>query len=102
MKFRSPFVPFESDYFVSKLPSLTVPDQALSIREILDRFSRGLPSAPPLKAIYDEDDTYPDTRSMDLTEIDDLRQSVSEDMADMEAIIRLNSKPPVAASPNTP
>lgn len=55
------------------LPSLTVPDQTLSIRKILDRYAKGQPfSAPTREPIYNEDYDYDNLNHYDLTEIDDM------------------------------
>lgn len=59
-------------------PSMTIPDQSMSIRTILDRYSRGLPVTGRTDEYYDEEDTMPDYRTLDLTEIDDLKQNVKE------------------------
>jgi len=60
---------------VNNSPSMTVPDQTMSIRTILERYSRGLPVGGRLDEYYDEDDTMPDYRTLDLTEIADLKES---------------------------
>lgn len=61
--------------------SLTVPDQAMSLRTILDRFARGLPIGVSSNVpVYgsDDPDTYdwPDPRTMDLSERQEFAQSV--------------------------
>lgn len=63
---------------VNKQKSLTVPDQAMSIKQIMERYARGLP-IEQFKPIYDEnideDSEYiPDPRTMDLAD----RQQFSE------------------------
>jgi len=67
---------FEKKYRVFTQPSMTVPDQTMSIRTILDRYSRGLPVGGRLDEYYDEEDTMPDYRTLDLTEIADLQEEV--------------------------
>jgi hypothetical protein len=57
-------------------PSLTVPDQTMSIKTILERYSRGLPVGGRLDDYYDEEDTMPDYRTLDLSEIADLHNEV--------------------------
>lgn len=57
-------------------PSQTVPDQSLSIREILDRFARGLPIDGERVPVYDDsEDALPDPSHLDLAE----RQELAED-----------------------
>lgn len=63
---------------VNNEPSMTIPDQTMSIRTILERHSRGLPVGGSLDVYYDEDDTMPDYRTLDLSEIADLKQEVKD------------------------
>lgn len=53
---------------VNNLPSETIPDQSLSIKEILMRFSRGLPIDGQKVPWYDEEDDLPDPKTMDLAD----------------------------------
>jgi hypothetical protein len=73
--------PFNFDYGidakaeVNDLPSLTVPDQTMSVKEILERYARGLPlGAGERVPMYDEEDDLPDPRTLDLVD----RQELSE------------------------
>lgn len=59
---------------INNEPSLTVPDQSLTVSEILSRFTRGLPVSGARIPIYDVDDDMPDPRTMDLAD----RQSYAE------------------------
>jgi hypothetical protein len=57
---------------VNKQKSLTVPDQAMSIKQIMERFARGLP-VEQFKPIYDENidedsEFLPDPITMDLAD----------------------------------
>lgn len=63
---------------VNNEPSMTIPDQTMSIRTILERHSRGLPVGGSMDVYYDEDDTMPDYRTLDLSEIADLKQEVKD------------------------
>jgi hypothetical protein len=68
---------------VNKQKSLTVPDQALSIKEIMNRFARGLP-IEQFKPIYDEnideDSEYlPDPRTMDLAERQQFKEQILQE-----------------------
>jgi len=69
---------FEKKYKTFSQPSMTVPDQTMSIRTILERYSRGLPIGGRTDEYYDEEDTMPDYRTLDLTEIADLQLEVKE------------------------
>lgn len=50
--------------------SETVPDETMSLRTILNRFTRGIPIPSGRTVLYDEDDSYgrPDFESMDYAE----------------------------------
>lgn len=54
----------------SRLPSLTLPDQTMSLRTILDRYAKGLPisSIPTLDDADDEDADYHEFQKMDKIE----------------------------------
>jgi len=67
---------FEKKYKIFTQPSLTVPDQSMSIKTIIDRYTRGLPIGGRLDDYYDEDDIMPDYRTLDLSEIQQLQDEV--------------------------
>lgn len=56
-------------------PSMTVPDQTMSIREILDRYARGLPIEGQKVPMYDGDEFVPDIAHMDLVDVDEMRRN---------------------------
>lgn len=49
-------------------PSMTVPDQSMSVREIMDRFARGLPVSGHKVPVYDGEEDLPDMKKLDLSE----------------------------------
>jgi hypothetical protein len=63
------YKPYEGE--VNNQKSLTIPDQAMSVKEILSRFSRGL-NVNGFTPIYEDvestDDYMPDPRTLDLAE----------------------------------
>jgi len=67
---------FAKSYRKILTPSLTVPDQTMSIRTILERYSRGLPIGGKTDMYYDEEDTMPDYRTLDLVDIQELQEEV--------------------------
>lgn len=69
---------FEKNYKIFTQPSMTVPDQTMSIRTILERYARGLPIGGRTDEYYEEEDTMPDYRTLDLTEIAEIQQQVKE------------------------
>lgn len=83
MKFNTPY---EYDDSVrgehNNAPSLTIPDNSLTIREILDRYSKGLPTGGTLDPIYDDSDDIdfdtPDVRNFDLSDLDENKLRIQQ------------------------
>ena len=74
----------EQQYEINKQKSLTVPDQAMSIKEILNRFARGL-DVEGFRPIYDDenvslDDYIPDPRNMDLAEREEYKEFAMQEL----------------------
>ena len=84
---------FPKHYKVFTLPSETIPDQTLTIRQILDRHSRGLPMDVK-EQIWDEnpdlDDTFIDPRRMDLVERQEFALQAKIELENIKTVI--NSK----------
>lgn len=69
-------------------PSMTVPDQTLSMRQILDRYTRGLPIDASVRipeADDAEDEFYPDIAYMDLADVQRLRDDAAERVRELKA-----------------
>jgi len=64
-------------------PSLTIPNEALSVREILIRYSRGLPIDERVP-IYDEENDLLDPRKMDLADVQELREQYAAELAEIK------------------
>lgn len=71
---------FPPYYEVNEGVSLTVPDQTLTVSQILERYTRGLPLGGKVP-IYDEEDTLPDVRTLDLAERQELREQYEEELS---------------------
>ena len=73
---------FDKNYETNNEPSLTIPDQTMTIREILTRFSRGLPvdQKIPIYNESDSDEYFPDPRYMDLAERQELSEIFREEL----------------------
>lgn len=85
------------NYEVNNQPSETIPDQTMSIRTILDRYSRGLPIGGSKEPMWQEDDDFndlPDPRTLDLAE----RQEMAE-IAKIELKSLKSKYPKKTASP---
>jgi len=65
---------FEKNYKKFTQPSLTVPDQSMSIKTILERYARGLPVGGRLDEYYDEEDDLPNPLTLDLAERQELEE----------------------------
>lgn len=80
---------------VNNKPSMTVPDQSMSLRELLDRFARGLPTGGQKTEIWHgEDEDMPDTSKMDLIDRMDLIEANKDFIQETKQ--KLQSKPPKA------
>ncbi len=70
---------------VSYLPSMTIPDQTMSIRNIVDRYTRGLP-VTGFTPVYEGEDFYmPDPRTLDLVERQELADQVKEEVESLKS-----------------
>ena len=92
MKIRNIFNALEfNDNEKDFSPSLTVPDQALSVRQILERYANGLPLGGTNEPIWEgEDGDGIDPRRLDLAERQELEIAARQELAEIEE--RLKSK----------
>lgn len=84
---------FPSKEKVFTMPSETIPDQTLSMRELLDRHSRGLPidvKTPIWEESADIDDIMPDPRTLDLSERQEFAKNAKEELEGIKK--KLNTK----------
>lgn len=75
---------FPKNYEEITEPSLTIPDQTLTIREILDRYARGLSIDGVKNPLFDDEDFLPDPRTLDLEERYQLAQQFEQELSDMK------------------
>ncbi len=77
------------NYEHNDLPSLTVPDQTMSIRTLLERYARGLPLDGLMNnAEYQEGEEYddmPDPRTLDLSERQEFAEQVRQELAELKS-----------------
>lgn len=73
MKFRTQYngSEYPKNYEVNKLSSMTIPDQTMSIQEILSRYARGLPIEGK-EPVYHGEEYVPDIKTMDLADRQEL------------------------------
>lgn len=86
MKIRNIFNAKEfNDNEVNNEPSQTIPDQAMSVRELLSRYANGLPLAGSKEPIYEgEDGDGIDPRRLDLAERQELEIAARQELAEIE------------------
>lgn len=84
------FKDFAKDYEVNTMPSETVPDQTMSVSEILNRYARGLPIGGSKVPIYEDDNDLPDPRTLDLAERQELKEQYTTE------IQKIRTKRPIA------
>lgn len=66
-------------------PSQTVPDQTMSIRELIDRFARGLPLGSGQIPLYEGDEEFnPDMKTLDLAEQQELVEQRAEELRELK------------------
>lgn len=66
-------------------PSLAVPDQSMTMREIFDRFAKGLPISGGFMPIYDEENISNgiNPKSLDLVDIQKMRIETDQKMTQL-------------------
>lgn len=69
-------------------PSLFEPDQTMGIREIMERYARGLPIADQKTPIYLDDEEFPDLRKFDLVEIEEMKAKAAENVETYRKTLR--------------
>lgn len=77
---------------VNSLPSETVPNQALSVREILTRFAQGIPPDIQQREVFYSEDND-DLRGIDISEYHDLKNSNRQLIRDLKTVKPEPEKP---------
>lgn len=76
-------------------PSKTVPDQTMSLRELIRRYASGLPINGQKVPLYEENpdfDNLPDPRTLDLAEREELALQYAEELAALKEKYQLLTK----------
>lgn len=110
-RFKHPYILelFPDEGEVNNEPSLTVPDQSLTVSEILARFARGLPvTASQVSPLFEDTEGLPDPRSLDLVDRAELAEQYAAELkafaksnqgrAEAEAVSAAPSPAPAAAA----
>lgn len=70
---------------VNTLPSMTIPDQTLSIRSIVDRYTRGLPITG-FTPVYEGEDNYiPDPKTLDLVDRHEMAEQIKAEVESLKS-----------------
>lgn len=87
---------------VNDMPSLTVPDETMSIREILVRYAKGLPLGGAKVEIWEgEDNDLPDIRTLDISERAELAEIYTEEIKSIRKASKKTKKDENENKPNT-
>lgn len=82
------------NYEENNKPSLTIPDQTLTIRQIIDRYTRGLPISTSMQnPIFQEDEVFndvPDVNRLDLHDRMEFANNARQELEDIKN--KLNAK----------
>lgn len=71
---------------INTRPSMTIPDQSLSVKEIMQRYAQGMPLNGIKDPIYHgEDELIPDYGSMDLAEREALKSQIEGELITLKA-----------------
>lgn len=86
---------------VFTMPSLTVPDESLSVKEIMARYANGLPLGGQKVPVYHGEEFVPDMERLDLSEKHELLQenaarikAMQDDLVEQTRKPRKKEQPP--------
>ncbi len=85
------------NYEVNNDPSETIPDQSMSIRTILDRYSRGLPISGERVPVWQQGEDFndmPDPRTLDLAERQEFAELYQQELKDLKKSWKSEKKLP--------
>lgn len=89
-RFITPFSSMDDDSPVVEIitgKSETVPDQSLTVRQILDKFANGTLDEISQDLVYSDD--MPDLRGLDITELHQMKHDAQMDIDEIQAMIDL-------------
>lgn len=71
---------------INPLPSLTVPDKSMTVREIYAKYASGMPVGAMVNTPVYSDQDLPDFRNMDFAEVEAWRRDAKEEIARLRAV----------------
>lgn len=92
-RFRTPWTSMENNSPVAETVtgvSKTIPDQTLTVRDILLKFASGTLDELSKELEYNED--MPDLRGLDISELYDMRADAQMDIDEINAMIKLQEQ----------
>ncbi|WNK13133.1 MAG: hypothetical protein [Microvirus sp.] len=98
MKFQTPFNRTTRYYERITEPSMTVPDQTMSMKEILRRFASGLPIGGIRVPLYEGEEDYEnsflegiDPKTLDISELDELKKHTADTILNLQTKLQKKS-----------
>lgn len=80
---------FPSKGEINRFPSETIPDQSLTVREIMQRYAQGLPLEGERVPVYNgEDIDLPEFQYLDLAEREEYKNRVREEIVSLGNILK--------------
>jgi len=82
------------NYKIFEMPSMTIPDQSLTIKQIIDRHSKGLSLGSTKTPIYDEENETLgiNPKTLDLTDLHDLATENKQRIKNLNATMQKNAE----------
>jgi hypothetical protein len=84
-RFHTKYQRPDTRYQIFTDPSLTIPDQTMSLRTMVTKYVKGLPiTAPNFDGVYTDDQDAIDYRKLDLAEQEEITRSVSNELKSID------------------
>lgn len=80
MKFRTQYTWSKIPGEINTMEIVTIPNQAMTVQEIMQRFASGRPIPKSVNMMYTGDDYTPDVRRMDISEYEDLKEATRNEV----------------------
>ncbi|ELA8219556.1 hypothetical protein MC916_001782 [Elizabethkingia anophelis] len=96
--FKTPYSSMDDQHPVAEVVlgvSDTVPDQSLTVREILDKFANGTLGDIAVEKYYNDDDDGfdgADLRGLDIVELEAIRHEAQMDIDEIDAMIKFHEQ----------
>jgi hypothetical protein len=88
MQIHTKFERPETRFQTFTQPSLTVPDQTIPIKTMVQRYAKGMPfNAPDLGGIFTDDEVAQDFEKLDLVEQEESLLSAADELTDIKGKI---------------